>query len=54
MTYTYNCPKRVESYSENKFEILVHLVGCIIGIYYDARSTEYEINEKHSYMFRLT
>jgi hypothetical protein len=27
-----NCPKRVEFYSKNKFEKLVHLVGYIIGI----------------------
>ena len=27
-----NCPKHVESYSKNKFEILVHLVGFIIRI----------------------
>jgi len=25
-----NCPKHVEFYSKNKFENLVHLVGCII------------------------
>ena len=35
-----NCPKRVESYSKNKVEILVYLVGFIIRIYYDARSSE--------------
>ena len=28
-----NCPKRVEFYSKNKFEKLVHLVGFIIRIY---------------------
>ena len=33
-----NCPKRVEFYSKNKFEKLVHLVGFIITIYHDARS----------------
>ena len=27
-----NCPKRVELYSKNKFEKLVHLVGFIIRI----------------------
>ena len=27
-----NCPKHVEFYSKNKFEILVHLVGFIIRI----------------------
>ena len=35
-----SCPKHVEFYSQNKFEKLVHLVGFIIGIYYDARSPE--------------
>ena len=35
-----NCPKHVEFYSKNKFEKLVHLVGFIIRIYHDARSTE--------------
>ena len=35
-----NCPKHVEFYSENKFEKLGHLVGFIIRIYHDARSTE--------------
>ena len=35
-----NCPKRVEFYSKNKFEKLVHLVGFVIRIYHDARSPE--------------
>jgi len=35
-----NCPKHVESYSKNKFEILVHLVDFIIRMYNDARSSE--------------
>jgi hypothetical protein len=36
-----NCPKHVyEFYSKNKFEKLVHLVGFIIRIYHDARSSE--------------
>ena len=35
-----NCPKRVEFYSKNKFEKLLHLVGFIIRIYHDARSAE--------------
>ena len=35
-----NCSKHVESQSKNKFEILVHLVGLIIRIYHDARSSE--------------
>jgi len=34
------CPKHVEVYSKNKFEKLVHLVGSIIRIYHDARSSE--------------
>ena len=38
-----NCPKRVEFYSKNKFEKLVHLVGFIIRIYHDARSPEPQI-----------
>jgi len=35
-----NCPKRVEFYSKNKFEKLVHLVGFIIRIYHNTRSPE--------------
>jgi len=35
-----NCPKHVEFYSKNKFEILVHLVGFIVRICHDARSPE--------------
>ena len=38
-----NCPKRVEFYSENKFEKLVYLVGFIITIYHDARSRELQL-----------
>jgi len=34
------CLKHVEFYSKNKFEKLVHLVGFIIRIYHDARSSE--------------
>jgi len=37
------CLKHVEFYSKNKFEKLVHLVGFIIRIYHDARSSEYQI-----------
>jgi len=37
------CPKHVESYSKNKFEKWVHLVGVIIRIYHDARSPERQI-----------
>jgi hypothetical protein len=33
----------VEFYSKNKFEKLVHLFGCIIRIYHDARSSEFLI-----------
>jgi len=57
MTYTYCCVystillmmdrkparKHGEFYSKNKFEKLVHLVGFIIGIYHDARSSECKI-----------
>jgi len=35
-----NCPKHVEFYSKNKFEMLVHLVSFTIGMYHDARSSE--------------
>ena len=38
-----NCPKHVEFYSKNKFEKLVHLVGFIIRIYHDARSSECQV-----------
>ena len=34
----------VEFYSKNKFEKLVHLVGFIIRIYHDARSSECQNN----------
>jgi len=35
-----NCPKHVEFCSKNKSEKLAHLVGFIIRIYHDARSSE--------------
>jgi len=38
-----NWPKDIEFYSKNKFEKLVHLVGFIMRIYYDARSPERQI-----------
>ena len=38
-----NCPKHFEFYYKNKFENLVHLVGFIIRIYHDARSSECQI-----------
>ena len=37
------CPKHAEFYSKNKFEKLVYLVGFIIRIYHDARSSECQI-----------
>jgi len=36
--------KHVEFYSKNKFEKLVHLVGFIIRIYHDVRSSECHIS----------
>ena len=39
-----NCPKYVQFDSKNKFEKLVHLVGFVIRIYYDARSPERKIS----------
>ena len=33
------CPKHAEFYYKNKFDKLVHLVGFIIRIYHDARSS---------------
>jgi hypothetical protein len=36
-------PKHVEFYSKNRFEELVHLVGFIIRVYHDARSSECQI-----------
>jgi hypothetical protein len=58
MTYTYCCVysarllmmdrkpvRNIEFYSKNKFEKLVHLVGFIIRIYHDARSSECQIQE---------
>ena len=35
-----NCPKHVELHSKNKFEKLTHLVGFVIRIYHDTRSSE--------------
>ena len=40
------CPKHVEFYSKNKFEKLLHLVGFIIKIYYDAWSSEWQTGLK--------
>jgi len=44
-----NCPKHLEFYSKNKFEILEHLVGFIIRIYHDARSRERQNAPNNSY-----
>jgi hypothetical protein len=41
-----NCPKHVEFYTKNKFEKLVHLVGFIIRVYHDARSSECHVPAK--------
>ena len=38
-----NCPKHVEFHSKNKFEKLVHIVGFVIGMCHDARSSECQI-----------
>jgi len=46
-----NCPKHVELYSKNKFEKLVHLVGFIIRIYHEARSSERQRTSKTKYIF---
>ena len=43
-----NCPKHVEFYSKNKFEKLVHLVGFIIRIYHDARTSECQLHTPSS------
>jgi hypothetical protein len=43
------CPKHVEFYSKNKFEKLVHLVGFIIRIYHDARSSECQMEFQQSH-----
>ena len=38
-------PKHVQFYSKNKFEKFMLLVGFIIGIYHDARSSECQMNK---------
>ena len=43
-----NCLKHVEFYFKNKFEKLVHLVGFIIRIYHDARSSERQMQSLYS------
>ena len=42
-----NCPKRVEFYSKNKLQKSVQLVGFIIRIYHDARSSERQFITMH-------
>ena len=39
-----NCKKLLEFYSKNKFEKLVNLLGFIIRIYHDARSSECQMS----------
>ena len=50
-----NCPKRVEFYSKNKFEKLVHLVGFIIRIllslFTDCHSATWSMMYTHRYMY---
>jgi hypothetical protein len=41
-----SCPKHVEFYFKNKFELLVQLFGFNIEIYHDARSHERQFYEK--------
>jgi len=48
-----NCPKHVEFYSKNKFQKLVHLVGFIIRIYHDARSSECQIGVIPEPLFKI-
>jgi len=54
--YTHQyCLKHIESYSKNKFEKFVLLVGFIIRIYHDARSSECQIRRKvQTYINPLT
>jgi len=49
-----NSPKRVEFYSKNKFEKLVHLVAFIIRIFHDARSPERQTERLVKLWFMLT
>ena len=46
-----NCPKHVQSYSKNKFEKFVHLVGFIIRIYHDARSPVHQYITMHGHLY---
>ena len=38
------CSKHVEFYSKDKFEKLVHLVGLIVRLYHEARSSECQMS----------
>jgi len=38
-----DCSKHVQLHSKNKFEKLVHLVGFVMIIYHDSRSSECQI-----------
>jgi len=42
------CPKHVESYSKNKFGKLVGLVGFIMRIYHNTRSSECQMQRAAS------
>ena len=48
-----NSPRYVEFYSKNKFEKSVHLVGFIIRIYHDERSSECQ-NERIDLLLQLS
>jgi len=48
MWMTHFQKKNVESYSKNKFENLLFLVGFVIRIYHKAQSSEYQNNEQCS------
>ena len=43
-----NCSKHAEFFSKNKFEKLMHLIGFILRIYQDARSSECHIPQDYS------
>jgi len=47
------CQKHVEFYSENKFDKLVRLVGFIIRICHDARSSERQIRTNFTLFFSI-
>ena len=45
-----NCPKRVEFYSKNKFEKIMHRVGLIIRIYIPVVDTVHDIPTMNSFL----